>query len=53
MSSGVVKSNGIKLSNGETINEVDEKGYKYLRILEQDKVKEKEMKEVLKAQYVY
>ena len=44
----LIKSNRIKLSNGETINEVDEKGYKYLGILELDKVKEKEMKEVLK-----
>ena len=48
----LIKSNGIKLSNGETINEVDEKGYKYLGILELDKVKEKEMKEVLKAEYL-
>ena len=36
----------------ETINEVNEKGYKYLGILELDKVKEKEMTEVLKAEYL-
>ena len=49
----LIKSNGIKLSNGETINEVDEKGYKYLGILELDRVKGKEIKEeVLKAEYL-
>ena len=48
----LIKSNGIKLSSGETINEVDEKGYKYLGILELDKAKEKEVKEVLKAEYL-
>ena len=48
----LIKSNGIKLSNGEAINEVDEEGYKYLGILELDKVKEKGMKEVLKAEYL-
>ena len=48
----LIKSNGIRLSNGETINEVDEKGYKYLGILELDKVKEKEMKKILRAEYL-
>ena len=48
----LIKSNGIQLSSGETINEVDEKGYKYLGILELDQVKEKEMKEVLKAEHL-
>ena len=48
----LIKSSGNQLSNGETIKEVDEIGYKYLGILEWDQVNEKEMKEVLKAGYL-
>ena len=40
------KSDGIKLINGHMIKEVDDEGYKYLGILELDKFKEREMKEI-------
>ena len=40
------KSEGIKLINGLTIKEVDDKGYKYLGILELDKCKEREMEDI-------
>ena len=40
------KSEGIKLINAQTIKEVDDKGYKYLGILELDKLKEREMKDI-------
>ena len=41
------KSESIKLINGQTIKEVDDEGYKYLGILEFDKFKEGEMKDIL------
>ena len=46
------KSEGIKLINGLTIKEVDDKGYKYLGILELDKFKEREMKDIFRAEYL-
>ena len=39
-----VKSRGFNLPNGKLMKTIDEEGYKYLGILEYDKVKEKEMK---------
>ena len=48
----LIKCNEIKLSNGDTIKEVDDESYKYLGILELDNVKEKEMKGLLKAEYL-
>ena len=39
-----VKSRGLNLPNGKLMKTIDEEGYKYLGILEYDKVKEKEMK---------
>ena len=42
------KTEGIQLVNMETIKEVCEEGYKYLGILELDKVKEKEMKDMFR-----
>ena len=38
------KSRGLNLPNGKLMKAIDEEGYKYLGILEHDKVKEKEMK---------
>ena len=46
------KSEGINLLNGQTIKEVDEEGYKYLGILELDKFKEREMKEIFRTEYL-
>ena len=46
------KSEGIKLINGQTIKEVDDEGYKYLGILELDKFKEREMKDIFRTEYL-
>ena len=48
----LVTSEGIVLANGENIKAVDSKGYKYLGILELDKIKENEMKEVFRREYL-
>ncbi|XP_068739420.1 uncharacterized protein [Montipora capricornis] len=45
------KTEGSQLVNGETIKEVCEEGYKYLRILELDKVKEQEM-DIFRNEYM-
>ena len=46
------KTDGIVLPNGETIKEVEKDGYKYLGILELDNIKEKEMKDKFKYEYL-
>ena len=52
MNRGKVKSTeGIELSSGEKIRETDEGGYKYLGILEYDRVKEQEMKDKFRNEY--
>ena len=38
--------------NGQTIKEVDDEGYKYLGILELDKFKEREMKDIFRTEYL-
>ena len=43
------KCEGIELTNGETIREINENGYKYLGVLEMENIMEKEMKEKLKS----
>ena len=45
-------TDGIELAGGEKIREVDEEGYKYLGILELDKIREKEMKELFRMEYL-
>ena len=46
MDRGKVNStDGIQLPSGEKIREIEEGGYKYLGILEYDRVKEQEMKD--------
>ena len=45
------KITGIELVNGEKIKEVDEEGYKYLGILELDRLKEEEMKNAFQKEY--
>ena len=47
----VVNTDGIELPNRETIKEVEEDGYRYLGVLESDKVKEKEMKKTYSGEY--
>ena len=46
-----VRSVGIELLDEEVIKELNEKGYKYLRILQGDTVMEKQMKENVKGEY--
>ena len=41
----IVKSEGIKLSDGEMMKQVGQKGYTYLVMIELNKIKETEMKE--------
>ena len=47
----VVKQNGISLPNGLIMKDIDEIGYKYLGIVEFDKIKETEMKGKFAAEY--
>lgn len=48
----MVRNEGIDLPNGETIKALEEnEGYKYLGILECDKVKGVEMKELIRNEY--
>ena len=47
----VVRSEGIKLPNEKVIKSLQDKGYKYLGILQVDKVKEQEMKENITKEY--
>ena len=46
------KSEGIKLINGQKTKEVDDEGYKSLGNLELDKLKEKEMKDIFRTEYL-
>ena len=46
-----VRSVGIELPDGEVIKELDEKGYKYLGILQNDMVMETQMKGKVKGEY--
>ena len=46
------KTEGIQLVNGETIKEVYEEGYRYLGILDLDKVEEQEMKDIFRNEYM-
>ena len=48
----IVASEGIVLANGESIKAVDAEGYRHLGILELDKIKENEMKEVFRREYL-
>ena len=47
----VVSSEGVSLPDGQIMKEIDDTGYKYLGILEYDKLKEKKMKDVFTAEY--
>ena len=52
MNRGKVKSlDAIELPSGEKIREIEEGGYKYLGILEYDRVKEREMKDKFRNEY--
>ena len=46
------KAEGLRLLSGKMITEVNEEGYRYLGIIELDKVKEQEMKLEFRAEYM-
>ena len=48
----VIRTNGIRLLDGKGMQGIDDTDYKYLGILETDKVKEKEMKEKSSKKYL-
>ncbi|XP_063611810.1 uncharacterized protein LOC134785404 [Penaeus indicus] len=47
----IVRSEVIKLADGQTMKEVQEEGYTYLGIVELDKIKEAEMKDTIGKEY--
>ena len=47
----ILKSEGIKLPDGEMMKQVEQEGYTYLGIIELDKIKETEMKEKITKEY--
>ena len=47
-----VACEGIDLPDGQTIKEVDENGYRYLGVLEGASIKTKEMKELVRKEYL-
>ena len=47
-----VKSEGIRVPSGELIKEVDEGGYKYLGVLQDCRVMNEEMKEIVRNEYL-
>ena len=47
----IVKSQGIKLPDGEVMKQVGQEEYTYLGIIELDKIKETEMKEKIAKEY--
>ncbi len=47
-----VACRGIDLPDGQTIKEVDENGYRYLGVLEGASIKTKEMKELVRKEYL-
>ena len=52
MNGGKVKAtDGTELPSGEKIREIEEDGYKYLGILEYDRVKRHEMKDKFRNEY--
>ena len=48
----VIRTDGIRLPDGQHIKDIDEIGFAYLAILETDKIKEKEMKEKFSREYM-
>ena len=48
----VIRTDGIRLPDGQHMKDIDETGYIYLEILETDKIEEKEMKEKFSKEYL-
>ena len=49
----MIQSNGIDLPEGQKLKSLEEGGYRYLGILESDKVKSVEMKDILRKEYYH
>ena len=47
----MVKSKGLKLLDGEVMKKVGQEGYKYLGVIELDKIKKTEIKEKITKEY--
>ena len=47
-----VASEGVELPSGDVMKDVDEEGYKYLGVLQAEKVKNREMKEKVRNEYL-
>ena len=47
-----IRTDGIRLSDGQDINNIDETGYTHLRMLETDKFTGKEMNEKFSKEYL-
>ena len=47
-----IKTDGIRLPDGQHMKDIDETAYTYLGILETDKIKKKEMKEKFSKEYL-
>ena len=48
----IIRTDGIRLPGEQHMKDIDETGYSYLRILETDNIKEKEMKEKFSREYL-
>ena len=48
----IIRTDGIKLIDGQGMKDIDENGYTYLGILESETIKEKEIKEKFSKEYV-
>ena len=48
----VIRTDGIRLPDGQDMKDVDQAGYTYLEILETDNIKEKEMKQTFSKEYL-
>ena len=47
----IVKTEGVVLPDGQVMKEIEDRGYRYLGILETDHLKEKEMKDLFSKEY--
>ena len=48
----VIRTDGVRLPDGQDMKDIDEDSYTYLGLLETDKIKEKEMKEKFSKEYL-
>ena len=48
----VIRTDGIRVPDGQHMKDIDETGYTYLEILEADNIKEKVMNEKFRKEYL-